>query len=173
MDLNESSKVFDDFEKESMHIDKNTLKQVQDLSLLVKIRNLASELKNKKEINGKLHSLHFNLNLAKNASVENNPRAIKALFDAFLHSDETKIDTIINELNEFKTRLDEIKKYHSKLLPKSLDNKLKIDAKYHKHVEYLYSIHKRQKSALISATRLFLKLTKNHVKSLQKFKNKG
>ena len=77
VDLNEFSKVFDAFEKETMFIDKDTIKQLQDLSLLMKIRNLASEIKNKKQINDKLHSLHFNLNLLKNMLLENSTKTIK------------------------------------------------------------------------------------------------
>ena len=48
--LNETSKVFDDFEKESMSFDKDALKQVEDLSLLIKIRNLASEIRERKRL---------------------------------------------------------------------------------------------------------------------------
>ena len=37
--LNESSIVFDNFEKESMSIDKDVMQQIEDLSLLIKIRS--------------------------------------------------------------------------------------------------------------------------------------
>ncbi len=170
--LNEFSKVFDDLEKESMSFDKDALKQVEDLSLLMKIRNLASEIREKKMINDKLHSLHFNLNLLKNADI-NDLKPIKNVFNLFLYNNETKIDSIINELNDFKTKLDKIKKHHSNLLPKSLDNKLMIDEKYAKHINKLHSIHKKQKNVLISTIRLFLKMTRKHIKTLKRFKNIG
>ena len=165
--LNASSKIFDNFEKESTHIDKDTLKQVQNLSSLMKIRSLASEIKNKKHINGKLHDFHFNLNLLNNAS---DIKALKNTINLFLCNDETKIDAIIDELNDFKTKLDEIKRHHKNLLPTSLDNKLNIESKYGRHIEKLHSIHKRQKDALISTVKLFLKLSKKQIKNLQKFK---
>jgi len=168
--LSEASHVFDNFEKESMSIGKEELSQIQDLSSLIKIRNLACEIKDKKAINDRLHSLHFNLNLLKNADASDS-KPIKNAFGAFLHNNETKIDNIIDELNGFKAKLDEIKKHHSSLLPKSLDNKLKIEGKYNKHIENLRSIHKKQKNALVSTIKLFLKLAKRHVKKLQKFKN--
>ena len=171
IDLNKSSKVFDAFEKETTFIDKNTLKQIQDLSLLMKIRNLASEIKNKKQINDRLHSLHFNLNLLKNTLLDNSTKTIKTAFNTFLYDNETKIDSVINELNDFKAKLDAIKNHHKNLLPKSLDNKLIIENKYNKHIEQLYSIHKKQKNALISTLKLFLKMTKKHIKCLKKFKN--
>ena len=113
--LSESSKVFEDFEKESMVVDKDLLKQIDNLGLLIKIRNLASEIKNKKQINDKLHSLHFNLNLLKNTPLENSIKTIKIAFNTFLYDNETKIDSIINELNDFKTKLDEIKNQHKNL----------------------------------------------------------
>ena len=168
--LSESSGVFDDFEKETRVVDKKVLAQVQDLSLLIKIKNLASEIKSKSRINEKLHSLHFNLNLLKNNLSINNAKSIKNTFHAFLHDGKTKIDCIINELNDFKAKLNEIKKCHSDLLSKTLDNKLEIENKYDRHVEQIYSIHRKQKDALISIVKLFLKLTKKHIKNLKRFK---
>ncbi|MBI2649873.1 hypothetical protein HYX04_01005 [Candidatus Woesearchaeota archaeon] len=168
--LSESSKVFEDFEKETMHIDKDLFKQISNLSLLMKIRRLASEIKSKKQITDKLHSLHFSLNLLKNSPMTNDTSSIKNAIDAFLHDEDTKIDNIADELNDFKTKLEEIKKHHSNLLPKGLDNKIKIEAKYNPHIEQLHSIHKKQKNALISTSNLFLKLTKKHIKNLKKFK---
>lgn len=164
--LNESSAAFDDFENESIKIDRESLEQIEDLSLLLKIKSLASNIRDKKEINGKLHSLHFSLNLGKN-----NSSAMSNVFDIFLRNDDTKIDSIIYELNDFKGKLAEIKNHHFKLLPKSLDNKLEIEDKYGKHLEKLHSIHKKQKEVFVSLTNLFLKMTKNHVKSLKSFKN--
>src|SRR3989338_2848245 len=93
--LSEASHVFDNFEKESMSIGREELSQMQNLSLLIKIRNLACE------INDRLHSLHFNLNMLKNADA-GSLKPIKSAFDAFLHNNETKIDNIISELNDFK-----------------------------------------------------------------------
>ena len=170
MHLSESSKVFEDFEKESSYIDKDLLRQIGDLSSLIRIRKLASEINNKKEITQKLHSLHFNLNLLNNASITNGISSIKNVIDIFLHNGDTKIDNMINGLNDFKIKINEIKKLHSDLLPKSLDNKLEIENKYKRHIEQLHSMHQRQKGALISTVKLFLKLTKKHIRNLQKFK---
>ncbi len=168
--LNESSTVFDNFEKESMSIDKNVMQQIEDLSLLIKIRSLASKIKDKRKINDKLHSLHFNLNILKNSSLSNTS-SIKNMLNIFLYNDDSKLDNVINELNDFKSKLDEIKKHYKKLLPKSLDNKLEIENKYNKHIEKLHSIHKKQKNALISTMKLFLRFSKKHVNNLKKFKN--
>ena len=170
MHLSESSKVFEDFERESTIVDKEVLAQIRDLGLLIKIKNLASEIKNKNQINEKLHSMHFNLNLLKNDLTTNNIGPIKNALNVFLYNDKTKIENIINEINDFKANLNKIKKYHASLLPKTLDNKLEIENKYSKHIEQLYSIHKRQKYAMISAVKLFLKLTNKHIKNLKRFK---
>ena len=167
--LNQSSKVFENFERESMSIGKDALQQMQDLSSLIRLRSLASEIKNKNKINDQLHALHSNLNILKNTS-RSDASSIKNVIDIFLHRDDTKIDNIINEMNDFKAKLDEIKKHHSSLLPKSLDNKLNMENKYSKHIEQLHSIHKKQKNVLAATIKLFLKLTKNHIKNLQKFK---
>ena len=170
--LNNSSKVFDNFEKESMHIDKDALEQIEDFNLLLKIRKLSSEMKGKKAINDKLDTLHFSLNILKNAD-SNDIKPLKNIMNLFLYNNDTKIETIIRELNDFKHKINEIKKHHENLLPKSLDNKLKIEGKYNKHIEKLHSMHKRQKAAFISITKLFLKLAKNHIKNQKRFKNKS
>jgi len=168
--LDNASKIFDDFEKKAAYIDKNTLEQIQDFSSLIKLRSLASELKNKKEINGKLHSLHFSLNLLKNGSMASDISAIKNVLGIFLYNDETKIDGIINELNDFKIKIDEIKKHYSNLLPKSLDNKLNAENRYDKHIEQLHLIRNKQKDALISTINIFLKSAKKRMKNLKRFK---
>ena len=168
--LDNASKIFDDFEKKAAYIDKNTLEQIQDFSSLIKLRSLASELKNKKEINGKLHSLHFSLNLLKNWSMASDISAIKNVLGIFLYNDKTKIDGIINELNDFKIKIDEIKKHYSNLLPKSLDNKLNAENRYDKHIEQLHLIRNKQKDALISTINIFLKSAKKRMKNLKRFK---
>ena len=170
INLNDSSKVFDNFEKESMSIDKDAMQQIEDLSLLIKIRSLASKIKDKRNINDKLHSLHFNLNILKNSSLSNTS-SIKNMLNIFLHNDDSKLDNVINELNDFKVKIDEVKKHYKNLLPKSLDNKLEIENKYNRHIEKLHSIHKKQKQALISTIKLFLRFSKKHVNNLKKFKN--
>lgn len=166
IELDKSSGVFENFEKESMAIDKDALSQIKEFSLLVKMRGLASEIRNKNKINEKLHSLHFNLNLLKNATISNDTSLIKNALDVFLHNEDTKIENIIKELNDFKSNLEDMKCCHSKLLPKSLDNKIKTEVKYNKHIEKLHSVHKRQKDAFISTVNLFLKMTRKNVKKL-------
>ena len=168
--LSESSNVFDNFEKESASIDKEALEQIKDLSLLIKIKNLASEIKSKSRINEKLHSLHFSLNLLKNDLAADNTKSIKNALHAFLHDDKTRIDAIIDELNDFKAKLEELKIHHLNLFSKSLDGKLEIEGKYSKHIEQLHSMHKKQKDTLISTVKLFLKLTNKHIINLKRFK---
>ncbi len=169
LNLSESSHVFDNFEKESMIVEKEALEQIEDFNLLLKIRKLSSEIKGKKAINEKLSTLHFHLNLLKNADVKGT-KQIRNAMNLFFYNNDTKIDSIISELNDFKHKINEVKKHHENLLPKSLDNKLKIEGKYGKHIENLHSMHKRQKTALVSLVRLFLKQAKQHIKTLQRFK---
>jgi len=170
LDLSKSSHIFDSFEKEAMHVSKEHIEQIDDLGLLMRMRNLASQINHKKRINDKLHTLHFNLNILKNAA---DVSAVKAALNVFLYSDETNISSMVGELNDFKAKLEEFKTYHSRLLPKGLDIKIEMEEKYKNHIEKLHSVHQRQKNAFISLTRLFLKMTKSHMKNLQKFKNKS
>ena len=165
--LENLSGAFDSFEKEASIINIDHLKHMEDLSLLLKIKNLASQIKDKKRINKKLHTLHFNLNLLKNKTFTND-RPIKDIVDVFLHNDESKIDMVIDELNDFKTKLEDIKKHHSKLLPKGLDNKIEMESKYGKHIEKLQLIHQKQKSALVSTIKLFVKYAKRHIRNVNR-----
>ncbi|MBI3034968.1 hypothetical protein HYY71_01470 [Candidatus Woesearchaeota archaeon] len=167
MKLNEASAAFENFERESTIIGKELVRDAQDLSLLVKIRNLALQIKNKKRINDNLHSLHFNLNIIKNSGDE---RAIKSALGAFLNNNDTCVNSMIYELNDFKAKLEDVQNYHSILLPQSLDNRLRTDEKYKRHIERLNAIHKKQKDAFASTVMLFLKFARKRMKSLQKFK---
>ncbi len=158
--LSQSSKAFENFEREHMVIGKEMLHEMQDLSSLGKMRELAAEISGKKKINEKLHALHSTLT----------KEPIDVVLHIFLNNKETRIDTIIDELNDFKAKLAEIKKHHSNLLPNSLDNKLKLDNKYGRHIEKLHVIHKKQKSAFAVTIKIFLNLTRKHIKNLKKFK---
>lgn len=169
-DLSNSSRIFEDFERNAAVIGRDMLGEIHDFGSLIRIKNLASEIGGKSKINDKLHSLHFSINLLKNASDIKDVSPVKGAINAFLRNDETKIDAMVNELNDFKSKLDEIKEHHSNLLPKSLDNRLEIENRYNKHIGHLYSIHKRQKNALVSSIKLFLKLAKRHISSLKRFK---
>lgn len=160
--LNASS-AFDDFEKESIKIGKAALDQVEEWGILLKIKSLASDIGKKKGINERLHSLHFSLNLGKN-----NYSAMGSVFEAFLRDNETGIGSMINELNDFKSKLHEIEWHHSKLLPKSLDNKIEMGEKYGRHLENLHSVHKKQKKAFMSLASLFLRMAKNHLRKSAK-----
>lgn len=172
-ELSGASGAFESFEREYASIDKDSLEQIKDLSLLMKVKALASEIRNKRQINDKLHSLHFNLNILKNSSTASGASPVKNALNAFLYDKDTKIGTIVDELNHFKSQLEELKKHHSSLLPKGLDNDVKIETKYNKHIERLHCIHKKQRNVLVSAAKLFLKLAKEHIKNLQRFKKEN
>lgn len=163
--LSGCSGVFSDFEKSMSVIGKDALEQVNDFSLLIKMKSLASEISKKSSISDRLHSIHFNLNLLKNSSSNDNSQIRKA-FSAL------GISSLAEELNDFKSKLNGMEKFHSQLLPKGLDNKLEME-RHRKHLDNLHSIHKRQKDALISAVKLFVKMAKKHIKSQKSFKNKG
>lgn len=151
------SKVFENFEREHMVIGREVLHEVHDLSSLGKMRVLAAEISGKKKINEKLNVLHSTL--AK--------EPIDVVLQVFLNKDETNIDSIIKDLNDFNAKLDEMKNHHSILLPKSLDNKLRIEDKYGRQTEQLHSMHKKQKKALAETIKLFLKLAKKHIRKFK------
>ncbi|MBI2657562.1 hypothetical protein HYX08_02595 [Candidatus Woesearchaeota archaeon] len=155
------SKAFENFERESATVEKTSLEQIKDFGMLLRARSLASAICGKKGITDKLHSMHFSLNMLKSGSA-------KEALDAFLYS-KTKISNIIDELNDFKAKLEEIERCHSKMLPDGLDSRLHAE-KYSARVETLRSMHKRQKNALISAVKLFIKMSKKHIKSQKSFK---
>ena len=111
--------------------------------------------------------MHFNLNLLKNKTAADE-KSIKSIVDVFLHNEDSKIDSIIKELNDFRSKINELEKHHSSLLPKGLDNKIELEGKYSRHLENLHSIHKRQKNALVSTIRLFIKYTKKHIKNVKR-----
>ncbi len=151
------SKVFENFEREHTLIGREVLHEVQDLSLLGKMRTLAAEISGKKKINEKLSMLH--------SALAKEP--MNVVLHAFLNNEETMIDSVIKELNDFRAKLDEIKRYHSILLPKSLDSRVRIENKYGKHIEQLHSMHKKQKKVLAETIKLFLKSAKKHIRKFK------
>lgn len=167
-ELEKSSAAFDNFENASRNIGKDELKQVEDLSALMEMRKLASQIKQKKEITGKLSHLHSHLKLLNQTPALNDISPLKNTIDAFLHNDNSKIGIIIDELNDFKRKLSQIDSHHLALMPKSLEEKIGPQNRYQSHIESLHSIHNMQKNVFMSTLRLFIKMTKENINQIKK-----
>ena len=169
-ELEKSSDAFDNFENASRSISRDELKNAADLSALMEMRKLASQIKEKKMINGKLSHLHSHLRLLNGTPTLNDISPLKSTIDAFLHNDNSKIDLIIDELNDFKKKLSQIDRHHLTLMPKSLEGKIGPQNRYQSHIESLHSIHNMQKNVFMSTLRLFIKMTKENIGHLKRFK---
>ena len=167
-ELEKSSAAFDNFENASRNIGKDELKQVEDLSALMEMRKLASQIKQKKEITGKLSHLHSHLKLLNETPTLNDISPLKSTIDAFLHSNNSKIGIIIDELNDFKRKLSQIDRHHLTLMPKSLEGRIGPQNRYQSHIESLHSIHNMQKNVFMSTLRLFIKMTKDSINQMKK-----
>lgn len=152
-----SSTAFEDFEKEASVISKDALGQVSDFGALIRMKALASEISKKSAINNKLHSVHFGISMLKNSDSKDCSQIIKAL-------SEFNLSGLIWELNDFRAKLGELEKLHSRLMPKSLDSRLDTASRKN-HLEKLSSIHNRQKKVLVAAAGLFIKIVKGKIKA--------
>ena len=133
-------------------------------------RILISEILEKREISDRLNNLGLNIELLKQASLENNDEKIKEKISLILNNEYSSIKTIISELSSLKSKIGEFEKLHNGLLNGnllSLDIKMLLEQDFRKK-QKLYELFDKQKGLLMDLSKTFVKLAKNSI-----LKNKG
>ena len=161
--LSEYNIIFEELEQSpffnpeiSMHIDNHDFLQS---------RILISEILEKREISDRLNNLGLNIELLKQASLENNDEKIKEKISLILNNEYSSIKTIISELNSLKNKIDEFEKMHINLLNSnllSLDIKMLIEQDFRKK-QKLDELFDKQKGILMSLSKTFVKLAKDSI----------
>ena len=161
--LSEYNIIFEELEQSpffnpeiSMHIDNHDFLQS---------RILISEILEKREISDRLNNLCLNIELLKQASLENNDEKIKEKISLILNNEYSSIKTIISELNSLKNKIDEFEKMHINLLNSnllSLDIKMLIEQDFRKK-QKLDELFDKQKGILMSLSKTFVKLAKDSI----------
>jgi len=169
--IKEINWIVDNFQRFSELHDKEFLKQVYPQDIPFKITLMNSHLKEKNEISERLRSLFFDLSVLRSSIVTKDKEKALKIIKNFLKNDYSGVSAITSELNDFKEKINALDEHYRLLMhymPKTLDYKIKTEAKYNEHVNKLHSVHKKQKEIFVDIVRLFLKLSKSSLKSLRK-----
>ena len=163
--LNKSSHAFDNLQKHSSRIGKYHLHNLEEFSSLIKIKNLASEISPKKSITERLIRLNSAVDSLPKRKIDSD--SLKAAIYSVFHDKENGVHFIIDELNSFKSKLNELENHHSKIY-KSLDDKASVHGLQKEHIEHLHSIHASQKKALKGIISKFIGNSKKQIVRLKK-----
>lgn len=131
----------------------------------IQARFLISEIKDKKEITEMLNSLGYNIGLLRASILRQDKQKIAQDIIKIMKNNYYGINSIINELNSLKTKIDELENLHTSLMNNdlSLDVKTIIEQDFRKKHKKLDEIYKQQKNILLNLSNVFLKLTKKSV----------
>jgi hypothetical protein len=165
--LNAKNHLFDELPKSASKIGKDHLHGLEEFGSLVKIKSLSSEISSKKSITSRLAALNSAVEAIARKRLDSS--SLKAALYSVFHDKESGANIIIDELNRFKSKLNELEKHHSKIC-----NSLDSMASSHghglqkEHIGQLHSVHASQKKALKSIISNFISHSRNHVKRLKK-----
>ena len=144
------------FKESSMHIKNDEF---------IQARFLISEIKDKKEITEMLNSLGYNIGLLRASILRQDKQKIAQDITKIMKNNYYGINSIINELNSLKTKIDKHENLHTSLMNNdlSLDVKAIMEQDFRKKHKKLDEIYKQQKNILLNLSNVFLKLTKKSV----------
>ena len=162
--LGKNDHAFDNLEKHSSKIGKDHFHNLEEFASLIKIKNLASEISSKKSITSRLLELNSSVDILSRKKIDSN--SLKAAIYSVFHDKENGVHLIIDELNSFKLKLNELEKHHSKIY-KSLDDKASAHGLSKDHIEHLHSMHASQKKALKGIVSKFIGSSKKHIGKLK------
>lgn len=165
--LEEVNELIDNFERNSFFHSEFFLKNSENQNLGLKIKIINFELKEKNEINERLHSLGYNLGLLRTLLVVKEDNIFKKIKESFLVNDYSSIPVIIKELNEFKDRINELENSYNALINEkysSIDFKVRHEHHLEEHLKDLNNVHKKQKKLLMSMGLMFTSSFKNILK---------
>jgi len=166
-DLDNLRTIVTNFEKDSFFNNQEVLRTL-DFQLPLKIKSLHSEIKDCEEINEKLESLSFNLGILRTTLLTKNYKEAVKISKKFIDSDYSKLTQIVDEINYFQKKIDELEESYNSLLksiPSNLDFKLEHEPKIDNHIASLKDINQKQKIILSGIGGIFLELTKRIIES--------
>lgn len=134
---------------------------------LLKIKLLSSKIRERQEINEKLKILLYHLSLLKSTQLTKDYNAAKRSIHQFTTNDFTKISTVLRDINNFKSNIEELDKHYKELLsnyPLTLDYKLNIEFNYKNTLNNLFNINKKQKQITSALGKSFVKTAKELIK---------
>jgi len=158
-ELHESEILFEELDRGSFFGD-NSHNISNDF--FIESRILVSEIKDKKEINERLSSLCYHINLLRAEILRRDKVKTANLISKIMNNEYNGISTIIEELDILKNKINGLEQVHSKILQSglSIDVKALIEQNFKVKQRDLDKLHSKQKNILINLSNIFLRLTK-------------
>ncbi len=165
--LEDVNGMIDNFERNSIFHSTIFLKRTKDQDTNIRIKLLNSELREKEEINERLHSLAYNLGMLRTLLFVKDDRVFSKIKENFLTNDYSSINAVIKELNDFKDKIGELENNYRSLIDNryvNMDFKVRHEHLLDEHLKSLENMHKKQKTLLKSMGFLFSRAMKNILK---------
>lgn len=162
-DLQEYDIVLEELEKCNFFAPENSI--YIDNDTLVQFSSLISEIMQKQEIKDRLNSLSYSISWLKASVLIKDKDIANKAIGSIIKNNYSSISTIVSELNNLKSKIDELEGLHTNLLKSglSLDIKTLLEQDFkEKHVK-LNDLYKTQKSILLNLSNIFVKLTKENI----------
>ena len=160
--LDRHSWVFDKLHKDASAIHSSVLEH-SDFSALLKFRSLASEMRKKKEINDRLKNIYSNAIILKGETI--NSRLLPETVSAFIKDEKNGFVPIIDQLNSFKSKLDQLSRHNFKI---PLDSRLALAGRHQSNIEHLGLIHKKQKQLFKAIALMLVSNARKQIISVKK-----
>ena len=157
----------DDFERNSIFHSTVFLKKAKDQSAAMRVKMLNSQIREKNEITERLHELAHNLGMLRTLVFVKDEKAFSRIKDSFLTNEYSSIPVIAEELNDFRDKLDNLKKGYKAMINDrhaSIDFKVKHEHHLDSHLKKLENVRKKQKALLVSMGLMFTKLSKELIR---------
>jgi len=139
----------------------------KNADLLLKIKLLNSEIKDKQEIHDKLDILCYHLGLLKTTKISKDYKSTKLCINHFTKNEFTKVEKVMEDVKNFGDKIKNLKNHYNSLLsqnPLTLDFKIHLEPEYKKHISFLEQINQKQKEILIHIGKNFVSATKELMK---------
>jgi hypothetical protein len=162
-ELHEYDIVLEELEKGNFFAPENSI--YIDNDTLVQVGSLISEIKQKQEIKDRLKSLSYSVGWLKTSVLIKDKDIANKAIRSIIKNNYSSISTIVSELNNLKSKIDELEGLHTSLLKSglSLDIKTLLEQDFKKKHKKLNDLYKKQKSILLNLSSIFVRLTKENM----------
>ncbi len=132
---------------------------------LMQARSIISEIKEKQEIKDRLNSLSYSIGWLKTSVLIKDKDIANKAIGSIIKNNYSSISTIVSELNNLKSKIDELEYLHLSLLKSglSLDIKTLLEQDFKEKHKKLNDLYNKQKSILLNLSSIFVRLTKENM----------
>ena len=155
--------ILEELEKSNFFAPENSIYINYDT--LMQARSIISEIKEKQEIKDRLNSLSYSIGWLKTSVLIKDKDIANKAIGSIIKNNYSSISTIVSELNNLKSKIDELEYLHISLLKSglSLDIKTLLEQDFKEKHKKLNDLYNKQKSILLNLSSIFVRLTKENM----------